>query len=207
MMSRIPQILSVRLQTSVSLRKRKCSDSQIGRPWKIAALCPVGTNLHHQSVKYRINIWVVLGAATLNTSLPHHKKKKKCSWLSHRTTNKGHRTGWQTHCDGYEAAQPSLNHLGSMDSIKSHRIRASVGGGKQGARATARCWKWVFSFSTLVLNAVAVATGWWFKSGAGVWGVWARSSRMLLTGLYFFHIFDCICAGSAYICRYVIHIK
>lgn len=77
MMSRIPRILSVRLQTSASLRKRKCIDSQIGRTWKNAALLAVGTDLYHQSGDQRINIWVVLGTETLNTFLPHHKKKKK----------------------------------------------------------------------------------------------------------------------------------
>lgn len=79
MMSRIPRILSVRLQTSASLRKRKCSDSQIGRTWKNAALLAVGTDLYRQSGDQRINIWVVLGTETLNTFLPHHKKKETSS--------------------------------------------------------------------------------------------------------------------------------
>lgn len=216
MMSHIPQILTVRLQTSVSLRKRKCTDSQIVRKWKNAALCPIGTDLHHQSGDYRINIWLVLGTENLNTSLPHHKKKKnlKCSWLSHRTTNKGHRTGWQTHCDGYEAAQLSFNHLDSMDSIKSHRIHASVcvcvGGGVGGGQQVRdTCNRQVFKKSYFPFAPLYLMP--WLSSVAttfaGLWDVWVCSSRILLSGLYFFHIFDCICAGSASICRFVNYIQ
>lgn len=68
------------------------------------------------------------------------------------------------------------------------------GAGSKGHMQPPGVEKEFFPFPTLYLMLWlwSVATSWWFRSVAGVCVVWARISRVLLTGLYFFlwlHLF------------------
>lgn len=123
-MSCIPRILSVRLKTSagLSLRKRKRCHSQIGRMRCCVPPVPIRTTETERD--RRINIWVVLGTETLNKFLPHHKKPwaRLAAAPYHQQSPQKPLTNplWRI----LTSSLLSLNHLGSVDSIKSSRIRA-----------------------------------------------------------------------------------